>query len=57
MTDDPNEVAKSFARNFPAVYLRFHRRDEKGSQLPTASRAVLQHLALSTRQVRIVGQA
>jgi DNA-binding MarR family transcriptional regulator len=44
---DPNDVAESFARNFPAVYLRFHRRDEKNSQLPTASRAVLQHLALS----------
>ena len=40
------EVAGSFARSFPAVYLRFHRRDEKSSQLPTASRAVLQHLAL-----------
>ena len=47
MTDDPDDVAESFARSFPAVYLRFHRRDEKGSQLPTASRAVLQHLALS----------
>jgi DNA-binding MarR family transcriptional regulator len=45
--DDPDGVAESFARSFPAVYLRFHRRDEKGSQLPTASRAVLQHLALS----------
>jgi DNA-binding MarR family transcriptional regulator len=43
----PDEVAEFFARSFPAVYLRFHRRDEKGSQLPTASRAVLQHLALS----------
>ena len=47
MTDDPDDVAESFARSFPAVYLRFHRRDEKSSQLPTASRAVLQHLALS----------
>jgi len=47
MTDDPDDVAESFARSFPAVYLRFHRRDEKGSQLPAASRAVLQHLALS----------
>jgi DNA-binding MarR family transcriptional regulator len=47
MTEHPEDVAESFARSFPAVYLRFHRRDEKGSQLPTASRAVLQHLALS----------
>ncbi|HUC13522.1 MAG TPA: MarR family winged helix-turn-helix transcriptional regulator [Acidimicrobiales bacterium] len=47
MTEDPQDVAESFARSFPAVYLRFHRRDEKSSQLPTASRAVLQHLALS----------
>jgi DNA-binding MarR family transcriptional regulator len=44
---DVAEVAGSFAHSFPAVYLRFHRRDEKGSQVPTASRAVLQHLALS----------
>jgi DNA-binding MarR family transcriptional regulator len=43
----PSEIAESFARNFPALYLRFHRRDEKHSQLPTASRSVLQHLALS----------
>jgi DNA-binding MarR family transcriptional regulator len=46
-TEGPDDLAESFARSFPAVYLRFHRRDEKGSRLPTASRAVLQHLALS----------
>src|ERR1700722_8418115 len=44
---DLTDIAESFARSFPAVYLRFHRRDENGSQLPTASRSVLQHLALS----------
>jgi len=37
--------ADSFAELFPAVYLRFHRRDGKRDALPAASRAVLQHLA------------
>src|SRR5215471_4373693 len=37
--------AAAFAELFPAVYLRFHRRDPKGDALPTASRAVLQHLS------------
>jgi len=41
------ETARRFAEYFPAVYLRFHRRDEKRSELATASRAVLQHLVLS----------
>jgi DNA-binding MarR family transcriptional regulator len=30
---------------FPAIYLRFHRRDGKRTELPGASRAVMQHLA------------
>ena len=37
--------AASFARLFEQTYLRFHRRDEKRSQLTGASRAVLLHLA------------
>src|SRR6185369_10025501 len=37
--------AAAFAQLFPAVYLRFHRRDAKGRALPAASRAVLQHLS------------
>lgn len=44
---DPHEAAEIFARQFPAVYLRFHRRDAKGPGLTTASRSVLQHLALA----------
>ncbi len=44
---DPDSVAAAFARDFPAAYLRFHRRDDKRSQLPAASRAALQHLALA----------
>jgi DNA-binding MarR family transcriptional regulator len=47
MADDAGSTAREFARLFPAVYLRFHRRDPKRSQLPNASRAVLQHLSLS----------
>jgi len=39
------EAATAFGELFPAVYLRFHRRDGKRAQLPGASRAVLQHLA------------
>lgn len=39
--------AKRFGELFPAVYLRFHRRDAKRRELPGASRAVLQHLTLS----------
>jgi DNA-binding MarR family transcriptional regulator len=37
--------AADFGEMFPAVYLRFHRRDGKTPALPGASRAVLQHLA------------
>jgi len=43
----PSEDAKRFGQLFPAVYLRFHRRDGKRRELPSASRAVLQHLTLS----------
>jgi DNA-binding MarR family transcriptional regulator len=38
-------AAAAFGELFPAVYLRFHRRDGKTPPLPNASRAVLQHLA------------
>jgi DNA-binding MarR family transcriptional regulator len=40
-----DEAATAFGELFPAVYLRFHRRDGKRAELPGASRAVLQHLA------------
>jgi DNA-binding MarR family transcriptional regulator len=46
-TADARDVAEEFGRLFPAVYLRFHRRDAKRSGLSSASRAVLQHLALT----------
>ena len=45
--DDPRDVAEAFARLFPAIYLRFHRRDDRGALLSGASRAVLQHLTLT----------
>jgi DNA-binding MarR family transcriptional regulator len=41
------EQAERFAELFRAVYLTFHRRDGPRSQLPGASRAVLEHLALA----------
>ena len=47
MSGDPRAAAREFGRLFPAVYLRFHRRDDKRSELPGASRAVLQHLSLT----------
>jgi DNA-binding MarR family transcriptional regulator len=40
-------AAEQFAEQFPAIYLRFHRRDAKGAGLTGASRAVLEHLALA----------
>lgn len=46
MTDE-RARAERFADLFRAVYLTFHRRDEPRSQLPGASRAVLEHLALA----------
>jgi DNA-binding MarR family transcriptional regulator len=39
--------AERFAELFRAVYLTFHRRDGPRSELPGASRAVLEHLALA----------
>ena len=41
------EQAREFAELFRAVYLTFHRRDGPRSQLPNASLAVLEHLALA----------
>jgi DNA-binding MarR family transcriptional regulator len=41
------EAAAAFAELFPAVYLRFHRRDDKRSELTAAARAVLQHLSIA----------
>jgi DNA-binding MarR family transcriptional regulator len=40
-------LAQRFAEFFRAVYLTFHRRDRPRSELPGASRAVLEHLALA----------
>lgn len=42
-----DDDARRFGELFPAVYLRFHRRDGKRRELPGASRAVLQHLTLT----------
>jgi hypothetical protein len=39
--------AERLAELFRAVYLAFHRRDRPRSELPGASRAVLEHLALA----------
>jgi len=41
------EQATEFSELFRAVYLTFHRRDGPRSQLPNASLAVLEHLALA----------
>src|SRR5262249_51676465 len=41
------DQAGEFAELFRAVYLTFHRRDGPRSQLPNASLAVLEHLALA----------
>src|SRR3954469_15290684 len=42
-----DDASREFGELFPAVYLRFHRRDGKRSELPGASRAVLLHLTLT----------
>lgn len=47
MTAAHDDDARSFSELFSTVYLRFHRRDGKRSELPSASRAVLQHLSWS----------
>jgi DNA-binding MarR family transcriptional regulator len=39
--------AERFTELFRAVYMTFHRRDRPRSELPGASRAVLEHLALA----------
>jgi len=44
---DETAQAERFAELFRAVYLTFHRRDGPRSQLASASRAVLEHLALA----------
>lgn len=44
---DAQADAQRFGELFPAVYLRFHRRDGKRRELLGASRAVLQHLTLT----------
>ena len=46
MTEEQAQ-AERFAELFRAVYLTFHRRDGPRGQLPGASRAVLEHLALA----------
>src|SRR5205085_4338477 len=46
VTDD-RARAEQFADLFRAVHLTFHRRDRPRSELPGASRAVLEHLALA----------
>ncbi len=46
-SSDPSATARAYAALFPAVYLRFHRRDGKRRELTGASRAVLLHLAQS----------
>jgi DNA-binding MarR family transcriptional regulator len=45
--DEDMTDAALYAELFPAVYLRFHRRDGKARELPAASRGVLQHLSLT----------
>jgi DNA-binding MarR family transcriptional regulator len=44
---DERDQAEQFAELFRAIYLTFHRRDRPRSQLPGASHAVLEHLALA----------
>jgi DNA-binding MarR family transcriptional regulator len=45
--DTPPGAAARYAALFPAIYLRFHRRDEKARALSGAARAVMLHLAQS----------
>ena len=47
MSSDPPSVVEEFDSLFQGVYLAFHRRDGKRSELSGASRAVLNHLALA----------
>jgi DNA-binding MarR family transcriptional regulator len=43
----PKDAAELYGELFPAVYLAFHRRDLKHSELSGASRGVMMHLAQS----------
>jgi DNA-binding MarR family transcriptional regulator len=45
--NDEQRRAERFAERFRAVYLTFHRRDGPRGQLQGASRAVLEHLAMT----------
>jgi DNA-binding MarR family transcriptional regulator len=45
--EDPSAVATLYAKLFPAVYMRFHRRDGKERQLSGSAQAVMLHLAQS----------
>jgi DNA-binding MarR family transcriptional regulator len=47
LVSSDTDQAREFAELFRAVYLTFHRRDGPRSQLPNASLAVLEHLALA----------
>jgi DNA-binding MarR family transcriptional regulator len=47
VTPDDERAAEDFDRLFQDVYLAFHRRDGKRSELSGASRAVLGHLAMA----------
>ncbi|MET0795430.1 MAG: MarR family transcriptional regulator [Polyangiaceae bacterium] len=47
MPNDAVLSAAEFAELFPAVYLRFHVRRKKRSELSAPARGVLEHLALS----------
>jgi len=42
---DEKSDAEAFAELFPAVYLRFHRRDKKQGEVSGATRGILLHLA------------
>lgn len=44
---EARDDARELGELFPALYLRFHRRDGKRPALPGPSRALLQHLTLS----------
>jgi DNA-binding MarR family transcriptional regulator len=46
-TVDAAQAALEYLRLYPNVYLRFHRRDPKHSEMSGASRGVLLHLAQS----------
>jgi DNA-binding MarR family transcriptional regulator len=45
--NDTERDAREFESSFQHSYLRFHRRDGKRSEISSASRGVLTHLALS----------